>query len=225
MKLIEKLAAIANSAVLDKDMLIQATSDPNGRKYSARSEGQVIGMLRPLLKEQKVHVLVTDIVTCYVDATVIKFKVQLTFYDLESDETLVCWGPGTGVDKKDKDTGKAFTYAFKNALIKATLMVSNEDSDNESSEATGKAAPEVTDVQVRAQAADVIAKLWDKWYFHDYAAKELEMDGDPNKVFADPAVVTRATEVHSLRLEQSKKGKIKDVMNMVDTFNTLLSNL
>lgn len=217
MKLIEKLAAISDDFVIDKDMSIQATKDPNGRRYAARSEGLVLGVLKPLLKKHRVHDLVTDITTCYVDANIIKFKVQLTFYDLDSDETLVCWGPGTGVDNNDKDTGKAFTYAVKNAYLKAFNAISGEDTDNESSE--------VTEAQARNQALDVLGKMWDKWYFHDVAAKEAEITEEPQVAFAMPAIVKRATELFTQKQAKVKTEKIVEVMRMTNTMNTLLQSL
>lgn len=218
MKLIEKLAAISAKAFVEKDMSIQATKDPNGRKYAARSEAAVLEMLRPLLAENRVHELVTDVSTCYVDSVTWKVTVRVTFYDLDSDETLSCVGMGTGVDKVDKDAGKAFTYAVKNAYLKAFNVVSGEDTDNESSE--------VTEAQARNQAIDVLTKMWGKWYFHDQAAKELEITaGEPAEIFAMEPVAKRALEMFKVRETKAKNEKIGEVMHMTNTMNTLLQSL
>lgn len=165
MGLIHKLAAIAASAKINKDMDVGTGGT---KTYPARSEQKVLSIMRPLFVEQKVFPLITDIETVFVNDNNIKIKLQVTFYDLESEETIVTYGLGTGYDKVDKDSGKALTYAFKNCLLKAGLAVSGEDTDNAHSD----------DIigDLKKTAKGMLDDLNEKGYFKEQAVKAGKPD-------------------------------------------------
>jgi hypothetical protein len=62
-------------------------------------------------------------------------KIEVTFHDLDSGESISFSYYGTGMDVSDKAVGKATTYAVKYALLKTFLIETGEDDpDNETLE-------------------------------------------------------------------------------------------
>ncbi|MES1922924.1 hypothetical protein MHBO_004454 [Bonamia ostreae] len=64
--------------------------------------------------------------------------------DVDSGESIEIESPGNGADTQDKGAGKAFTYAYKNAIQKMFMLFSGEDTDNDHSDKLDNAGTQVS---------------------------------------------------------------------------------
>lgn len=132
MNLYQKIMKLSEAAVLKKDGKVL---DRNDRPlYDIRTEEGILSFFRPKLRELGLHIIVVDINVCYSSPTSIKVVTKCVIVDVETGDQQQFSGVGSGIDKGDKDSGKAFTYAFRNGIQKLLMLVSGEDSDTTSSQ-------------------------------------------------------------------------------------------
>lgn len=185
--LLTKIVAISKAAVLEKDGKIETSK----ASYAIRTEEGILGHFRPLLRSMNLHMWVEDISTVFVSASSIKIIVKCKIMDLDSGESLTFCGVGTGMDRADKDSGKAFTYAFRNAIQKLFLLVSGEDSDSISSDQIIE--------DLKDEAIVILNQLRDVGYFKTpgsteasqaeaYNQKLLGIKGLPNGASVDRTI-------------------------------------
>ena len=130
-------SAFSECEAAEKDMQVGKGS----YGYKGVSEKEVLGKIKPVFKAHGLLAVPskTDTITSKnyseVDGKVklsvfTEVTMTVTVYHAYSGESLDMVGYGHGVDSADKSAGKAFTYAYKNAMLKAMMMVSGEDTDN-----------------------------------------------------------------------------------------------
>jgi hypothetical protein len=150
MSLYEKIYNVMNeSEGLEKDLVVGSGSN----SYKAIGEKEVLNMLKPLFKKNKLIVFPVDGDITESNAiweaeyngkkdtktrNVTQIKVKFKIVDIETGESEHLMGFGNGADSQDKGSGKAFTYAFKTMLSKTFMLFSGEDTDNEHSDDIGK---------------------------------------------------------------------------------------
>lgn len=124
--------------------------------YKAVGEAEVLNMLKPLFKANRLIVFPIDGTIAETNAiwenssvynnvpkvetksrNVTQLKALFKIVDIDSGESEILCGFGNGADSQDKGSGKAFTYAFKTMLSKSFMLFSGEDTDNEHSEDIG----------------------------------------------------------------------------------------
>jgi len=146
MSLYEKIYNVMNeSEGLEKDLVVGTGSN----SYKAVGEKEVLNMLKPLFKKNKLIVFPVDGDISESNSTweteynskketktrnVTQIKVRFKIVDIETGESELLMGFGNGADSQDKGSGKAFTYAFKTMLSKTFMLFSGEDTDNEHSD-------------------------------------------------------------------------------------------
>ncbi len=147
-------------------------------EYAAVGEKEVLNMVKPLFKKEKLIILPVDgEITEHVDKTIAynkegtrsitQLKVYYDIIDAETGESTRIVGFGNGADSQDKGSGKAFTYSFKTALQKSLMMFSGEDTDNTHSD-------EITEKQHGEQPRKVTTKeLTDMAHKKGYNEEQL----------------------------------------------------
>jgi len=151
-------------------------------EYKAVGEADVLNMVKPLFKKEKLIILPVDgEITEHVDRTIAyakegtrsitQLKVYYDIIDAETGESTRIVGFGNGADSQDKGSGKAFTYSFKTALQKSLMMFSGEDADNthsdEITESTQGEKPR------KVTPADIIAIGKQKGYEDEHLYKKI----------------------------------------------------
>jgi hypothetical protein len=146
MGLYEKMYNVmCQSTGLDKSMEVGEGKNA----YKAVSEAAVLGVVKPLLKANK---LVIFPVKCVVDEThteyqgkyglsqrfLTKLVVNYKIVDIETGEFDLLESIGYGTDTQDKGSGQAMTYAYKALLQKTFCLFSGEDTDNTHSDTKEK---------------------------------------------------------------------------------------
>lgn len=144
MSLIEKMAAIRDELpVVSKNMEIQVS---NTNKYKAVQERDVIDAVKPLMAKYRVYSYPVDrdcdergrivATTKYGDKENFYFHYRniMRFVNVDkTDEFIDVVSYSTGIDSGDKADGKAMTYADKYAFMKAFMISTGEDPDQEAS--------------------------------------------------------------------------------------------
>lgn len=127
--------------------------------YKAVGEAEVLNMLKPLFKANRLIVFPIDGTIAETNAiweasstyngtpkvetktrNITQLKAVFKIVDIDSGESEILCGFGNGADSQDKGSGKAFTYAFKTMLSKSFMLFSGEDTDNEHSDDIGKSS-------------------------------------------------------------------------------------
>lgn len=165
MNIYEKMMNItAEVGTVAKNLEVQVTSKS---KYKAVSEADVIRALKPLLIKYRVYawpvqVNITDekvLTSTYTDRDGVANSRNSFFLRMEAiyrfinvdnpTEYVDVKGVGDGIDTGDKAPGKGSTYAGKYSLLKAFMVATGDDPDQEASQeySTIKAEP-ITDEQV-----------------------------------------------------------------------------
>jgi hypothetical protein len=141
--LYQKIFNVMNAiGYLEKDIKVQF----NNTNYKALSEEKVTSAVRKELLKNRLVILPMEIIHNY--ETVVKAeyngKKQLERFskidakykiiDIDTGEFEVIMSAGLGVDSQEKGVGKAMTYSYKYALLKAFAIPSGEDPDYISSE-------------------------------------------------------------------------------------------
>ncbi len=153
MGLYEKIYNVMNeSAGLEKNLSVGTGSS----SYKAVGEAEVLNMLKPLFKKNKLIIFPVDGDISETNSSweseyngkketktrnVTQLRVKFKIVDVETGESETITGFGNGADSQDKGSGKAFTYAFKTALSKTFMLFSGEDTDNTHSDDIGGYAP------------------------------------------------------------------------------------
>ena len=210
MTLLEKIAAIRDEASFNKDSKIETR---NG-SYDIWTEASVLKTLRPLFAKHRVLPVRQGIEIGYSDAKTIKLIVFMVMYDLDSDQTIPFTGVGTGFDPSDKDSGKASTYATKDAFLKLFTAVSGMDSDLDSSDKT--------DGAVRGTGKALLDELYRNGYFHQKAARELGTDMSQDNWATAPGIEKKAKIHYQNRLVEIEEKPLGFVGNLCDTMRQLL---
>lgn len=166
MTLFEKIQKISEElGYLSADLNVKS----NGKNYSAISESKIIEAVKPLekkygvfsyIRESKINSFETiklqrnDHEELFFMATV---TMDVAVVDTESSDMILISSLGCGSDYGDKAIGKAYTYAYKYALLKTYSIRFSDDTD-----ATG--STEVyTKVSKNAVTQDYV-KISDKQY-------------------------------------------------------------
>lgn len=166
---------MSETEALEKNMTVGTGSN----SYKAVSEKDVLNMLKPLFKKYKLIIIPVSGDMSESNSTweeeyngkisvkkrnVTVLVAQFDIIDIESGEKITITGFGNGADPQDKGAGKAFTYAFKNALIKSFMLFSGEDADNTHSDdynrptaSQGNNTP-TSEVKVTVQMLEDMAK-------------------------------------------------------------------
>lgn len=145
MKLVEKMFNISNEVgVIAKNLSIEINKT---RSYKAVSERDVIDEVKPLLTKYRVYcypvsrelvekdILVTT--TNYGDRQNLyfHFKNVTRFVNVDDPSDYIDVPTySTGIDAGDKADGKAMTYGDKYALLKAFMIATGDDPDQEKSQ-------------------------------------------------------------------------------------------
>jgi hypothetical protein len=153
MGLYEKIYNVMNeSEGLEKNLSVGTGSN----SYKAVGEAEVLNMLKPLFKKNKLIIFPVDGDISETNSSweseyngkketktrnVTQLRVKFKIVDVETGESEIITGFGNGADSQDKGSGKAFTYAFKTALSKTFMLFSGEDTDNTHSDDIGGYAP------------------------------------------------------------------------------------
>lgn len=211
--LIKKISAISQKAVVDKTMNVP-TNREGTKSYAARSEQRVLEVLRPLFYENGVYPLIHNILTEYASENYIKIKIELRIYDLDTGYFLEFAGLGSGMDRSDKDAGKALTYAKKNAFLHLFNVVTGEDTDNHSSAQDDSA--------IREEAERLLGEVWQGGLYHKAAAEELGVSMETQDEADKKRVHEKAAVTWQQRTVAIKEGSLQDVMTMVKNFKTVL---
>jgi hypothetical protein len=114
----------------DIDYIQKGSAKVNGQ-YAFVSHDQVTAKIHPLLV--KYRVLMIPTVKSHIqegNRTVLDLIVHFVNVDKPEDQFSINTF-GYGVDTSDKGPGKALSYAFKIACLKAFCLETGEDSDNE----------------------------------------------------------------------------------------------
>ena len=210
MTLLEKLVAIRDTAGFHKDRKIETKK----RSYEIWTEGSVLKTLRPLFKEYKLLPVREAINVHYTDAKTSKLTVTMRMFDLESDQTIVFTGVGTGFDSIDKDSGMASTYATKDAYLKLFMAVSGNDPDQVGSDSGEQ--------QLRGEAMGKLTAVYDTFFFHVKAAREIGMEQNAGWE-KDPAITNRAQQFFNLKKTEIETKAITEIANLIQTMDQILS--
>lgn len=165
-ELLKKILMLVKKGALAKDGTITMKKG----QYMIRTEEAVLGHLRPILQELGLIIVMDNIESVFASSTTIKIIVHLKIYDVDSGLFIPFAGIGSGIDPADKDSGKALTYAYRNAIQKLVMMVSGEDSDQKSSEDV------LNDLKV--EAVMLCEKLWKLKAFHSPLKDGSECDAE-----------------------------------------------
>lgn len=157
MSLYEKIYNVMNeSEGLEKNLSVGTGSN----SYKAVGEAEVLNMLKPLFKKNKLIIFPADGDISETNSSweseyngkketktrnVTQLRVKFKIVDVETGESEIITGFGNGADSQDKGSGKAFTYAFKTALSKTFMLFSGEDTDNTHSDDIGGYKPPKAD--------------------------------------------------------------------------------
>lgn len=114
----------------DLDYIQKGTNKVNGQ-YNYVSHDKVSAKLHPLLVKHRVMALpTTDQLSQEGNRTAVLLAVDFVNVDCPMDKVTVKF-PGYGVDSSDKGPGKAVSYAFKLACLKAFCLETGEDPDDD----------------------------------------------------------------------------------------------
>lgn len=140
MNIYEKVLKIRNEVgTLNKDIVV--SKDEKGKSYSAISESAVVEALNPLLEKYGVlvYVLLCESMTYNgkdedekgtFKQHYAKVDMKVQFQSIEDKEDYFTVAScGEGYDAGDKAIGKAYTYAYKYALLKTFGLLFSDDTD------------------------------------------------------------------------------------------------
>ncbi|RLC32365.1 MAG: hypothetical protein DRH37_00725 [Deltaproteobacteria bacterium] len=210
LSLLERIEKVREESSFEKDSKI----DTGKGSYDIRTENSVLKTLRPLFKKYRMLPVRESIDVVYSDAKTVKIVAHMVMYDLNDEsEPIRFSGIGSGFDKVDKDSGKASTYAVKDAYLKLFIAVSGLDSDADGSD--------YTDGEVRGSAKALLDKLWEKGHFHFKAAKLKGIDPEKTEGWMDQ-VDSDARVYYQKGVTRISEGGITDVANDIHTMQELL---
>lgn len=171
---------------VQKDSKIQT----NRGAFTVLSEAKMLSVFRPFMMKKKLVLVpreVRDLVRSEPNerGTAITTAIfKFAFIDIEDGDTLELEAPGQGADSGDKAAGMAYTYAYKNVIKKALMLVAGDDPDTVQEPASIPA-----DVQLlldKARALHNDEKL---------STKELEwFESNISAVIADPEKKKKAAD-------------------------------
>lgn len=105
----------------------QGSGNTKGLPYAFVSHDQVIGLLQPAFVANGIAVVPTvEEMTQDGNRTVVKLNVSFVNIDNPTDSIHVTYW-GYGIDSQDKGPGKAYSYAFKYALLKTFCLETGND--------------------------------------------------------------------------------------------------
>lgn len=98
-------------------------------RYSIVSHDAVTALIRQHAVACGVTIMPSDLDVVSHAGNIIVVKLMVTFRSIDSDEEVTVPGLGAGIDPGDKGPGKAISYAFKYALLKALMLETGDDPD------------------------------------------------------------------------------------------------
>lgn len=122
---------------------VQKEEKKNGMQYRFVSHDAVTAKLRPALIEHGILAIPTvESMNQDGNRTEVHMLVTFTNIDDPKDSTAIR-SVGFGIDSQDKGPGKAVSYAFKYALLKAFCLETGDDPERDSIEHAPKVSPGV----------------------------------------------------------------------------------
>lgn len=154
----------------DKRLKPDLMKSENGANFRAVSESAILDAISPVLNEsgiyytvcvKEAHLDIKEMATAkgakYVFVATVSLRVR--FHSSEGVELAATDAVGMGIDDGDKAMGKAYTYAFKYALLKVFRLRYGDDPDHDASKPIIKApAAEPAQAAKRPAAAKGSAK-------------------------------------------------------------------
>ena len=236
LSIFEKLAMARDESKFTKDAEIK--NRQGEKKYDIWTEPSVIGTVLPLYQKFRLLHYRESVDVNYVDRTTIKITVNMVLVNLDNlEERIPFSGVGTGTDSDDKDSGKASTYAVKDAMLKLFMANTGLDPDLSYSRTTaerdaeesgarapvntarGKAqAAEATPKeQVFAQAKEALDALWNAGFYEATARNNLGTEA------ADDAVKQEKTRIYQADYKRLKDSTVKDLQKDIATMRETLA--
>jgi len=127
----QRLSAVMSEVKYIKKSETSGSLKRNGLPYSFVSHDQVVSALQPKLVKHGIAVIPSvQEIHQEGNKTRVGLSVQFVNIDCPEDKVIVNFF-GDGVDNQDKGCGKAYSYAFKYALLK-TFCLETGDDDPES---------------------------------------------------------------------------------------------
>jgi hypothetical protein len=112
------------------------TKDTKILTYRAVSHDAVIGAIRPLLIEQGILAVPKTIEATHIQLSGEKphhstfVKLEVDFINVDNpEEKITVPSIGHGIDQSDKSAGKAYSYSYKNAFLKAFNLETFENDE------------------------------------------------------------------------------------------------
>jgi len=138
-----------NAIMADVEMVMKSDKKVNGQ-YSFVSHDAVTRALhKPCVKHGVV--VVPTIVSAEHDGNRVEMIIEVDFINMDNpSEFITTRSIGYGIDSQDKGPGKAYSYAFKMALLKTFMLESGEEDVEVSFEKYSKGSKK--DIKSRGQS-------------------------------------------------------------------------
>ena len=118
-------------AVMSDVGYIQKENKKVNNQYTFVSHDSVTGKIRPALVQHGI-IAITRITNHTQDGDRTVVDIEIDFINIDSpDQIITVPAFGYGVDKQDKGPGKAISYAFKYALLKAFALETGADPERD----------------------------------------------------------------------------------------------
>lgn len=110
---------------------VHKTDGKNGLKYDFVSHDSVSSAVQPLFVKYRVFPA-SQFTTIKQDGNRTELEMYITFVNIDRPtESVRVDGFGYGIDTQDKGPGKAYSYAWKYAIMKALCMRTGDDPEND----------------------------------------------------------------------------------------------
>ena len=137
MEQIKNIFQRISSIMADLEYLQKEDKKVNGQ-YRFVSHDKVSGAIHPLLVKHGV-VIIPFVKEMNQEGNRTQVKLRLEVFNIDDPNDLIAFETyGYGIDQGDKGPGKAFSYAYKYALLKLFCLETGDDPDND---ADAKFAP------------------------------------------------------------------------------------
>lgn len=118
-------------SVMRKVKAVTMEEKKSGMQYRFVSHSALTRAIQNELVEHGITIL-PSVVEHHMDGNLIEMLVELRLTNADKPEDFVCVRSiGHGVGKDDKIAGKAFTYAWKTALLKVFVLENSEEDTDE----------------------------------------------------------------------------------------------
>jgi hypothetical protein len=136
-------------------------------KYDYVLEADLVDVVRGKLAERGV-IIIPSVVSSSREENLTTVTVEFTFIDSETGETHKAQWQGTGEDKGDKGIYKAYTGAVKYFLMKAFLIPTGDDPEDDGESARAKGATKKADTSASTakkppSKESLIKRIEERW--------------------------------------------------------------